>query len=62
MSTILFNNSGFSEKELEKNWAARYAKRLHESLSDKLNDDVAALKAADDDIIAAHAADKAELK
>ncbi|MGN0183356.1 MAG: hypothetical protein ACI4DP_13255 [Candidatus Ornithomonoglobus sp.] len=52
MSLLSFDKTGFSEKELEKNWAAAYAKRLNDSLSDTVENHVAALEGSDRDVLA----------
>ncbi|MGM9937144.1 MAG: hypothetical protein ACI38A_07345 [Candidatus Ornithomonoglobus sp.] len=53
MSILSLDKIGFSEKELEKNWAAAYAKRLNDSLSDTVENHVAALEGADRDVLTA---------
>ncbi|MGN0182183.1 MAG: hypothetical protein ACI4DP_07230 [Candidatus Ornithomonoglobus sp.] len=53
MSVITEHGTGYTEKDLIHNWAAEYAKRLNDSLSDKVENHAAALKGADRDVLAA---------
>ncbi|MGM9935922.1 MAG: hypothetical protein ACI38A_01115 [Candidatus Ornithomonoglobus sp.] len=53
MSVITEHGTGYTEKDLIHNWAAEYAKRLNDSLSDTVENYAAALEGADRDVLAA---------